>query len=166
MVSEEELHNELNCAAEHVIQLLIDRSLWLAVSESCTGGLVAEALTRISGASSCFWGSFVCYTARAKMHMLGVGEDTLNAYGAVSRETAMAMAVGALKKSGADAAVSITGIAGPDGDGSAVPVGTVWIAAALRKGNSAVRDFHFDGSRDQVRMKAAKEALMQIAELI
>ena len=108
--------------------------------------------------------------------MLGVGEDTLNKYGAVSGETAKAMVMGTLEKSGADAAVSVTGLAGPDGDGSGTPVGTVWIARALR-GNKTenknagaeaavhAAEYHFSGSRNEVRAMAAREALIQITEL-
>ena len=172
---EDELSSALNSAAEHLIRLLTGRSLYLAASESCTGGLVAEALTRVSGASSCFWGSFVTYTSRAKIQMLGVGEHTLNTYGAVSKQTAMAMVAGTLEKSGVDAAISVTGLAGPAGDGSALPVGTVWIAVACRSGRTErmpgteqaiAREFHFSGSRNEVRLQAAREAIIQITELI
>jgi len=168
MDSEEALIAGLYSAAERLVRLLGGRSLYLAASESCTGGLVASALTRIPGASLCFWGSYVCYTSGAKVQMLEVGEHTLNTYGAVSKETAQAMAEGTLKKSGADAAVSITGLAGPDGDGSAIPVGTVWIAAAITNNAHAaiVKEFHFAGSRNDVRVQAAKEAIMQITELL
>ena len=155
---------ELDSAAERLVRLLIGRSLYLAAAESCTGGLIADTLARVPGVSSCFWGSFVCYTPRAKIQMLGVGEDTLNKYGTVSGETARAMALGVLEKSGADAAVSVTGLAGPGGDGSDVPVGTVWIARALRGSNTETMKFHFSGSRNEVRRQAAREALEQIME--
>ncbi|MCL1928915.1 MAG: CinA family protein [Treponema sp.] len=168
MDSEEELITGLRDVAEHLVRFLINRSLYLAVSESCTGGLIADALTRVSGASSCFWGSFVCYTASAKIQMLGVGENTLNTYGAVSKETAQEMAVRTLEKSGADAAVSVVGLAGPDGDGSPFPVGTVRVAAALTgtAKTTVVKEFHFSGSRNNVRIQAAREALIQITELL
>ena len=174
----------LNSAAERLVRLLVDRSLYLAAAESCSAGLIADAMARVPGASSCFWGSFVCYTHQAKIQMLGVGEDTLNKYGAVSKETARAMTLGILIKSGADAAVSVTGLAGPGGDGSDVPVGTVWIAAALRgnkreeinAANRAELDsiaaaanaakFHFSGSRNDVRIQAARQALVQIMGLL
>ena len=181
MDSAEGFINELDCVAERLVRLLAGRSLYLTAAESCTGGLVADALTRIPGASSCFWGSFVCYTSRAKMLMLGVGEDTLTKYGEVSRETARLMALGALEKSGADAAVSITGYAGPGGgvagDGTDIPAGTVWIATALcslipgtKTTDSEIAEivkvFHFSGSRNNVRAQAAREALVQITELL
>jgi PncC family amidohydrolase len=149
-------------AAEHLVKLLTKRSLFLAAAESCTAGLVADLLGRVSGASACFWGSFVCYTPRAKILMLGVGEEALVQYGPVSEETALAMARGALEKSGADAAVSVTGLAGPHGDGSSVPVGTVWIGTALRGGVPKAEQFHFTGPRNKLRQQAAREALEQI----
>ena len=168
MDSEEELIAGLYKVAERLIRLLVDRSLYLAVSESCTGGLIAEALTRVSGASACFWGSFVCYTSRAKIQMLGVGESTLNTYGAVSKETAQEMTVKTLEKSGADAAISVVGLAGPDGDGSPLPLGTVWITAELAGTAKAtvLKEFHFTGSRNDVRVQAAREALIQITRLL
>ncbi|MDR2702241.1 MAG: CinA family protein [Spirochaetaceae bacterium] len=153
--------------ARHLVRFLTGRSLRLVTAESCTAGLVAEKIARIPGASACFWGSFVCYTREAKITMLGIGEKLLKEYGLVSGETARAMALGALEKSGADAAVSVTGLAGPGGDGSSVPVGTVWIATALRSGSLPQitvegTEFHFTGSRNNVRRKAARKALEQI----
>jgi len=151
--------------ARHLVRLLTGRSLRLVTAESCTAGLVAEAIARIPGASACFWGSFICYTREAKITMLGIGEELLNKYGLVSGETARAMAQGALEKSGVDAAVSVTGLAGPGGDGSSVPIGTVWIATALRSGSGTTAEeteFRFTGSRNEVRRKAARKALEQI----
>jgi PncC family amidohydrolase len=100
------------------------------------------------------------------MQMLGVTEHTLNTYGAVSGETAKAMVMGTLEKSGADAAVSVTGLAGPDGDGSGIPIGTVWIGAMLRSGAELVQKFHFSGSRNDVRTQAARKTLEKITELL
>ena len=170
MDSAEECCTAPDSVAERLVRLLVDRSLYLAAAESCTGGLAADAIIRVPGASSCFWGSYVCYTPRAKMQMLGIGEKQLNEYGLVSRETACAMALGALEKSGADIAVSITGIAGPGGSPDA-PVGTVWIAAApggnKAEGKTAeAAEFHFSGSRNDVRRQAARQALIQIMELL
>ncbi|MCL1927281.1 MAG: CinA family protein [Treponema sp.] len=168
MDSEEALTAGLYNVAEYLVRLLDGRSMCLAASESCTGGLIADAMIRIPGASSCFWGSYVCYSSSAKIRMLGVEEHTLNTYGAVSEETVWAMAEGTLKKSGADAAVSVTGLAGPDGDGSDIHVGTVWIAAAITGiSNAAItKEFHFAGSRNNVRLRAARETIMQITELL
>ncbi|MDR0600659.1 MAG: CinA family protein [Treponema sp.] len=149
-------------AVRRLVRFLTERSLFLAAAESCTSGLVADLLGGVNGASACFWGSFVCYTPQAKVKMLGVGEEILARYGLVSGETARAMAAGALEKSGADAAVSITGLAGPGGDGSPVPVGTVWIGTALRGGAVQAEQFHFKGRRNGVRHRAALKALEQI----
>jgi PncC family amidohydrolase len=133
----------------------------LAAAESCTAGLVADMIASVPGASRVFWGSFVTYMLDAKAVMLGLDGKALEKYGAVSGETARAMAEAALAKSGAGAAVSVTGLAGPDGDGTSVPVGTVWVATALADGASAARVFHFEGKRDAVRRAAAEAALQE-----
>ncbi|MCL1814628.1 MAG: CinA family protein [Treponema sp.] len=157
-------------AAERLVRLLTERSLYLAAAESCTAGLVADALVQIPGASGCFWGSFVCYTPQAKIQMLGLGKETLNRYGLVSEETARAMAVGALERSGADAAVSVTGLAGGGSAGAErVPPGTVWIAAALRRDGPELCTaavFHFKGRRNKVRQQAARKALEMIIDFL
>jgi PncC family amidohydrolase len=136
----------------------------LAAAESCTAGLVADMIASVPGASRAFWGSFVSYTLDAKAVMLGLDRAALEKYGAVSRETACAMAEAALAKSGAWAAISVTGLAGPDGDGTSVPVGTVWIATALADGGSAARVFRFEGKRNAVRRAAAEAALQEILD--
>jgi PncC family amidohydrolase len=133
--------------------------LTIAAAESCTAGLVADLLASVSGASAVFWGSFVTYTLDAKTRMLGVDGALLRHYGAVSRETALAMARCAREKSGADAAVSVTGLAGPEGDGSAVPVGSVWIGLSRRDVAEEARLYRFSGSRNEVRRAAARQAL-------
>lgn len=102
----------------------------IALAESCTGGMVAAALTDVPGASACFAGAAVTYTDEAKSALLGVQADTLDAHGAVSEQTVCEMAVGALDRFGADIAVAISGIAGPDGGSESKPVGTVWFAVA------------------------------------
>jgi PncC family amidohydrolase len=147
---------------ESLVAFLTERSLVLAAAESCTAGLVADKIARVPGASKVFWGSFVCYTPQAKIKMLGIESEILDRYGLVSAETAVAMAVGALEKSGADLVLSVTGLAGPEGDGSDVPVGTVWIGTARKNGPETARGFHFTGSRNELRNKAALEAVNQI----
>jgi PncC family amidohydrolase len=151
--------NDLLAAAEKTAEELVDKlkslSLTLALAESCTAGMVSGFLANIPGASSVLWGSFVCYTKEAKVSMLGLDNGALSVHGLVSRETAISMAAGALNKSGADLAASVTGLAGPQGDGSDVPVGTVWAAAAIRNGETTAREFHFSGSRNSVRVRAA-----------
>jgi PncC family amidohydrolase len=144
---------------EDIIRRAETAGLKIVTAESCTAGLVADLLASVPGASRVFWGGFVCYTPEAKTRMLGIDEALLEKYGLVSRETAVAMAGGALEQSGADLAVSVTGLAGPDGDGSGVPVGTVWIGAARRDGERAAAVYRYTGSRQDVRAAAAREAL-------
>jgi PncC family amidohydrolase len=139
-----------------------------AFAESCTAGLAAAACAEIPGASQALWGSFVCYTPEAKISMLGLDRQRLAQYGLVSRETACDMAAAALAKSGADMAAAVTGLAGPQGDGSPCPVGTVWIAQALRGGEDAplhAKEFHFEGGRNEVRLQAAAALLEELLEL-
>jgi PncC family amidohydrolase len=145
--------------ARNVVQKLKERSLKLALCESCTAGLISALLADIPGASEALWGSLVCYTKEAKVSMLDLDSGKLTANGLVSRETAFSMAEMTLKKSSADLAISVTGLAGPDGDGSSATVGTVWIAAAIKSGDITVMEFHFEGSRNTVRLKAAIAAL-------
>ena len=154
--STEELTIHAGKVSEGVIRKLNALSLTLALAESCTAGLVSGLLAGTAGASGVLWGSFVCYTKEAKVSMLGLDNDKLADYGLVSRETALSMAIGALQKSGASLAAAVTGLAGPSGDGSGVPVGTVWVATALRNGLiTEAREFHFSGSRNAVRIRAA-----------
>jgi PncC family amidohydrolase len=150
--------------AVSLIEILSAASLSLAAAESCTAGLVADLLARVPGASRVFWGSFVTYSIDAKIKLLGIGPDLIRRYGAVSRETACAMAEGALEKSGADMAVSVTGLAGPDGDGSGQSVGTVWIGFIRRGAPVEAVCRHYDGDRNTIRKNAAGDALEEIAK--
>ena len=155
--------NDLFVMAEKTAKELVEKlkslSLTLALAESCTAGMVSGFLANIPGASSVLWGSFVCYTKEAKVSMLGLDNSALSASGLVSMETASSMAAGALSKSGAGIAASVTGLAGPQGDGSDIPVGTIWVAAAIRDGETTAREFHFSGSRNSVRIRAATAVL-------
>jgi nicotinamide-nucleotide amidase len=141
-----------------VLAELEQRQSRLAVAESCTGGLVGERLTAVPGSSRVFVGGVVAYANEAKLDLLGVSADVLAAHGAVSEEVAREMAAGAGRTFGVEAAVAVTGIAGPDGGTAEKPVGTVWIAALWR---GKVRAFHylFPGERDVVRRRAAQAAL-------
>ena len=163
--SDKDLKIHAEKKAEALVQKLKTHSLTVALAESCTAGMVSSLLANVAGASSVLWGSFVCYTQEAKVSMLGVDNDELSAYGLVSRETASSMASCALQKSGADIAAAVTGLAGPDGDGSGVPVGTVWIASAVREGKVTAREFHFEGSRNNVRINAVLTILEIIESL-
>jgi PncC family amidohydrolase len=154
---------------EELVQTMRTRSLTVALAESCTAGLAADMLARVPGASRVLWGSFVCYTEAAKIGMLGLNAPRLGQYGLVSRETACDMAMGALEKSGASLAAAVTGLAGPDGDGSLTAVGTVWIATARRvdgAANAAARKFLFSGSRNEVRRQAAAAVLEELLKVV
>jgi PncC family amidohydrolase len=152
--------------AEKLIRAAAERGLRIALAESCTGGLASSLLAGISGASRVLWGSFVVYTPEAKTAMLGVAPAILEKHGAVSREAALAMAEGALRESGVDIAASVTGLAGPGGDGSDKPVGAVFIAGIRRAGGPAeLREYRFTGSRDDIRRKAAGELIALLLRL-
>jgi PncC family amidohydrolase len=158
--------DETLAAAEKLIFAAAERGLKIALSESCTGGLASSLLAGVSGASRVLWGSYIAYTLEAKTAMLGVDPAILEEHGAVSRETALAMAEGALRESGADIAASVTGLAGPGGDGSDKPVGAVFIAGIRRTdGPAELREYHFTGSRDDIRRKAAGELIALLLRL-
>jgi nicotinamide-nucleotide amidase len=150
--------------AERVIAENIAAGRTIALAESCTGGLVASALTEIPGSSAVFGSGYVTYSNDAKIKMLGVNEDILDTFGAVSVAVAWAMAQGALKKSGADIVVAISGVAGPDGGTEKKPVGTVVFAVA-EKGKDPEemtadrKDFGSDKSRADIRAYATLHAL-------
>jgi nicotinamide-nucleotide amidase len=151
---------DLRQAATRVLNLCRTRGLHVATAESCTGGLVAAALTEIPGSSDVVDRGFVTYSDDAKRAMLGVPAATLKRYGAVSAQTAKAMAAGALKNSRADIAVSITGIAGPGGGSKQKPVGLVHFAAASRAGGRIARKrLYGDIGRGRVRLRSVIEAL-------
>jgi nicotinamide-nucleotide amidase len=142
------------------------RGLKLVTAESCTGGWVAEAVTAISGSSDWFERGFVTYSNEAKQEMLGVRAATLDAAGAVSEETAREMAQGALRRSHAQVAVSITGVAGPTGGTATKPVGMVCFGWALAGGAADVATKHFQGDREQVRRQSVIFALQGVLERI
>jgi len=146
--------------ARRALDLCRARGLRVATAESCTGGLVAAALTEIAGSSDVVECGFVTYSNAAKRTMLGVPAATLTRYGAVSRATAAAMAKGALTKSQADLAVAITGIAGPGGGTKQKPVGLVYFAAMSRDGRRLARHRRFGKiGRRRVRLRSVVQAL-------
>jgi len=150
---------------EVVGMYLVMRQKTLAVAESCTGGLLAERLTRISGSSSYFLGGAVCYTNAMKTRWAGVPADLIQAHGAVSKPVAQALAEGVRARAGASIGVGITGIAGPTGGSDDKPVGLVFVALADERGTQ-VREFHFPGSRDRVRHWATQMALEMVRRRI
>jgi nicotinamide-nucleotide amidase len=134
--------------------------LMVATAESCTGGLIAGLLTEIPGSSNVLERGFVVYSNAAKEELLGVPSETLAKHGAVSSETTRAMAEGALKQSRADVAVSVTGIAGPDGGSAAKPVGLVHFACARRGAATVAREQRFgDIGREAVRLASVRVGL-------
>jgi nicotinamide-nucleotide amidase len=154
------IDKELRAAASRLLDACRARGLRIATAESCTGGLVAGALTDIAGSSDVVECGFVVYSNAAKENMLGVPAATLKKHGAVSAETAAAMASGALRHSQADIAVAITGIAGPGGGSRKKPVGLVHFAAASRDGRSLQRRRLFGKiGRRRVRERSVAEAL-------
>jgi nicotinamide-nucleotide amidase len=157
--------HEMRDAAERVLHACRRRRLKLVTAESCTGGLVAATLTAIAGSSDVVERAFVTYANEAKREMLGVPWDALLGYGAVSDPVARAMAAGALARSDADLAVSVTGVAGPGGGTADKPVGLVHLAAA-RKGGDTIAERHvFPGDRDAIRRVSVLTALTMLASL-
>lgn len=158
--------DEVHDAARALLDLCRAKGLTVATAESCTGGLVAAALTSVPGSSRVFDRGFVTYSNDAKRAMLGVKAATLATFGAVSKETATAMAIGALEKAGVDLAVSITGIAGPGGATPGKPVGLVHLAVAARDGRIVHRECRFGAvGRSTVRQRSVIEALQMLMEL-
>jgi nicotinamide-nucleotide amidase len=150
----------MNCHAKQLGEMLLHQQMKLVTAESCTGGGVASAVTEIPGSSAWFERGFVTYSNESKIELLGVPETTIERYGAVSEETALAMAEGALKNSHAQIAISITGIAGPDGGSAEKPVGTVWFGFANQQQSTAVLQC-FQGDRCDIRRQAVEFALLK-----
>ncbi len=144
---------------------LLARQQTLATAESCTGGLVGAALTNLPGSSAWYLGGVVAYANDLKIRLLGVPAETLAAHGAVSLETARAMAQGARAAAAADFAVSITGIAGPAGGTPEKPVGLVFIGVAAPHGTATFKH-HFSGSRADIRQAATEAALRHLLEAV
>ena len=144
--------------AERLVALLDARGMTCATAESCTGGGIGSAITAISGSSAVYLGGVVSYANEVKSGVLGVKEDTLSKFGAVSSETATEMAVGAKRLTGADIAVSVTGIAGPGGGSAEKPVGLVWFGLASDSGVRTEKAL-FCGDRARVRKQAVVHAL-------
>lgn len=151
--------------AAEVVAALREKGLLLATAESCTGGGVGEALTSVSGSSSVFLGGVIAYANAVKETVLGVPAETLQSFGAVSHQTAEAMAAGVKALLKSDVAVSITGIAGPASDDTQKPVGLVYIATATDKGIN-VQENRFDGDREAVRTQSIVKALQMVLSCI
>ena len=136
----------------------------LVTAESCTGGMIGSLMTAVPGSSRVFKGGIISYCNAVKEKQLGVPGDVLEQFGAVSEEVAKAMAQGALYRLEADVAISVTGLAGPDGDDRGNPVGTVFVGY-VDKNNCFAKKFLFTGEREQIRTAAAREALELVIEM-
>ena len=152
--------------AEQLAGIFLKTSSKLVTAESCTGGGLAEILTRIPGSSAWFERGFVTYSNESKHEMLSVPLDTLEQFGAVSEETASAMAKGAVENSRADYGVAITGIAGPDGETEDKPVGTVCFGWYERNAGVSSTHFCFDGDRLRIREQACMLAMEGLLDLL
>jgi nicotinamide-nucleotide amidase len=159
------MDNELIELTENLGQSLQAQGLKLAVAESCTGGRICQLLTEIAGSSLWFDRGFICYSNNSKIQMLAVNKETIIRYGAVSKQTALEMAQGALNHSEADCAIAVTGIAGPGGGSLEKPVGTVFVA--LQNGKQSIcYENHFNGMRHEVRLQTASIALNAMLKMI
>ena len=160
-------HEALNTLATTLVKDLSAAGKAVATAESCTGGWVAKAITDVPGSSACFGYGIVCYSNGAKESILGVNNQTLEHNGSVSEPVVREMAEGVLSLSGADIAVAVSGIAGPDGGTEEKPVGTVWFAWAVRDGaNHRIEtdQKHFDGDREAIRELTVAYALQGVLE--
>jgi nicotinamide-nucleotide amidase len=157
---------EITRLAARVGEACERRGLYVATAESCTGGGVAEAITRIAGSSAWFDRGFVTYSYAAKEEMIGVSHETLVTHGAVSEAVVREMAAGALNRSNARVSAAVTGIAGPGGALPGKPVGLVWFAWGVRGGEVQSREFRFPGNREQVRRQAVAVALQGLIDLL
>ncbi|MDO4474098.1 MAG: CinA family protein [Eubacteriales bacterium] len=158
------IRNEKEISLEEaVVSLLKEKNLTVTTAESCTAGLVAARIMNVAGASYVYSEGYITYSDDAKRKLLGVRKETLEKYTAVSEETALEMAAGAAKSAGADAAISVTGIAGPGGGTEEKPVGLIYIGCFLR-GEMTVKECHFEGDRMENRTAAAGEALQLLKQ--
>ena len=160
------MKNELKAKIADLADVLKDRNLKLTTAESCTGGMIAAALTELPGASDWFDRGFVTYNNTAKHEMLGVSQSILEKYGAVSNDCVAQMVVGALKNSNAQVAVAVSGIAGPGGEEPGKPVGTVFLGWGLKDEMPNIIRFHCEGDRQQVREQCVEEAVNGLLDLL
>lgn len=157
----------MNNISVKIVELLKEKGLTISTAESCTGGLVAKALTDVSGASAVFWGGVVSYDNSVKENVLGVKRETLNTVGAVSRDTACQMAAGVKRVIKTNIGISTTGIAGPTGGTPEKPVGTVYVGIAYGDAvEGHLLSIDSSLSRDEIRQEAVKRVLTMAYEKI
>ncbi len=155
----------MHAVSSLVANLMLERNIFLATAESCSGGMIAAACTDLAGSSAWFERGFVTYSNAAKTEMLGVDAALIAQHGAVSEAVARAMAAGALAHSHAQVAVAVTGVAGPSGGSAEKPVGTVWFGFAMA-GQVHAECQHFPGDRAAVRAATVQHALGRLVELL
>ncbi len=160
------LNDKLAKTANELLKSLRKKKMRLATAESCTGGLIAMAITDIPGSSEVFERGFVTYSNESKIDLLTVPTFYMEDYGAVSMEVAVAMAEGALLMSRADVSVSVTGCAGPGGGTEEKPIGTVFIGCSLKNHDTVFEKFLFKGNRQEIREQSAEAALKMALEVI
>ncbi len=158
---EEALLKKEEAPESRLVKLLLEKDFQITCAESCTGGMIASLLVNVPGVSEILMESYVTYSNEAKHRLLGVEQEALSEYGAVSQQVAFQMAEGAARAAGADAAIAVTGIAGPGGGTAQKPVGLVYIGTYLC-GNIRVTENHFLGERYEIRKQAAEAALLQL----
>lgn len=157
--------NNNNSLSEQLGGLLCSKGLLMGTAESCTGGRIANMVTLVAGSSDYFVGGVISYSNEVKHNVLGVSEDSLRLHGAVSREVVEQMAQGAIRTLGCDCSVATSGVAGPGGGSPEKPVGTVWIAAALKE-QVVSHCYHFGTVRAENIQSAADTALTMLLELL
>lgn len=150
---------------EWIVNYLLQNNMTMTTVESCTGGMIASRIVNVSGVSQAFEEGYVTYSNHAKEKLVNVKAETIEKYNVVSNEVAAEMAVGGAKASEADVAVSVTGVAGPDGGTDAIPVGTVCIGV-YANGKIKTERFLFTGDRMQVRLSACDKALEMVKEML
>ncbi len=148
-------------------QALVESDAMVVTAESCTGGMIAEALTEVAGSTAWFDRAYITYSYESKREMLGVKETTVQKKGAVSEECVTEMALGALQQSHAKVSIACSGIAGPGGGTPDKPVGTVWLAWAVQGQEDVISEqFHFEGDRHSVREQTTEAALKGVLKLL
>ncbi len=155
------MENKFESIEVRLVRALLENNMKIATAESCTGGMIASKITSVEGASACFDCGVVTYSNEQKHRLLGVREETLTKYGAVSEEVALEMCKGVRDLAKADFGISITGIAGPDGGTPEKPVGTVWIGICGAEVHKAFK-FLFSGDRNMVRQQTAITAIEMV----
>ncbi len=158
---EEALLKKEEAPESRLVKLLLEKDLQITCAESCTGGMIASLLVNVPGVSEILMESYVTYSNEAKHRLLGVEQEALSEYGAVSQQVAFQMAEGAARAAGAESAKAVTEIAGPGGGTAQKPVGLVYIGTYLC-GNIRVTENHFLGERYEIRKQAAEAALLQL----